>query len=198
MAQENQTPDMFDNYPQSPNPIWFVVVFVVFFSLLSMCSCVTSRVATDTDVQTRWHDSTRVQVVAVYDTTHVVDTTRIVITEQSTSSETADVVFGSGGGTYNTRTGEATNVVGVRTSAEVSELKQTNALLTHELTQARAATDSLAQRLTDYENHTTIDEDVVRTRSAWDTFCSVFTIAALLVGLLAVAIWAIRRFYLHI
>jgi len=129
----------------------------------------------------------------IYDTTHitVTDTTHIEVHSQVTDSNSLVINFGAGGGTYNAKTGEATNVLNVHQVDTHKEQRDSIADLKHQLEIAQAREDSLSQQLTEYEYK--LDEERKKARSGYDKFCSKWFWITLILILIKVAAWVMEK-----
>lgn len=103
--------------------IGIIIAVVLFIIATCVCGCKTpAAVSTHTDVQ----DSARTEVKYVHDTIIRIDTVYInekTVKDSETETETT-IHFGEGGGTYNAKTGDATNVTGVGTKESKKEREQ--------------------------------------------------------------------------
>lgn len=125
--------------------LMWIAAFVTFTLLCLIASgCKPSAaVSTQTDVQ----DSTRIEYRIVHDTIIQHDTVYInekTVKDSETESEMT-IHFGAGGGTYNSKTGDATNVTGVGTKESKREKEQKEHVerLISENTQLRHSLDSV-------------------------------------------------------
>ena len=82
------------------------------------------------------------------------------------------ISFGNGGGTYNAKTGEATNVTAVQQTDTHHEQRDSTAFWRSQYRDELAKTDSLTQQVSDYQYR--LDEERKRARSGYDRFCSWF------------------------
>ncbi len=130
----------------------------------------------------------------IYDTTkvNVIGTVRIGVNQNKTTEEGTQIAFGAGGGTYNSHTGEATNVASVNESRTIHEQKDSIANLRAELNALHVYSDSLAQSVADYKSELAKEREVPK-RSGYDRFCSRwFWITAILL-LLKLACWTMEK-----
>lgn len=118
------------------------IIAFIFACIFTGCKT-PAAVSTQTDVQ----DSTRIEYRIVHDTIIQHDTVYInekTVKDSETESETT-IHFGDGGGTYNSKTGDATNVTGVGTKESKREKEQKEHIerMASENTQLRHSLDSL-------------------------------------------------------
>jgi exosome complex RNA-binding protein Rrp42 (RNase PH superfamily) len=101
------------------NLIWWIIVAVI-VALLMLSACATPKNVTETISK---NDSTKSHVQLVRDTVIIRDTVYINSTtvRDSETNEETTLHFGEGGGTFNTQTGEATNVSNVTQSKSKRE-----------------------------------------------------------------------------
>ena len=163
--------------------VWHIVlvqsiatILLLLLALFSMSGCRSLKSAEKVNVR----DSVAVQTY--YDTSHVTitDTVRVEQRVEVNDSTYLWIQFGDGGGTYNTKTGLATNVSAVSQTSVHSEVRDSLALLTHRLEALQASKDSMAVAVHDYEKEVS-KERALPKRSCYDRFCSWwFWITALL------------------
>ena len=136
-----------------------------------------------------------------YDTTRITftDTLHVTASSESERESDTDIVFGSGGGTYNTQTGEATNVVGVKQSKKEKELQQLVVVQKTTIDKQSAIIDEQKEQITKLEKELEEKQntaDIVPQRKSWDRFCAWYTIISWVLVLLIVAWKLFKRFYL--
>lgn len=124
---------------------------------------------------------------------HWIDSIRFVGSHTVKDDSTNLVIsFGNGGGTYNAKTGEATNVTGVQQTDTHHEQKDSTAFYRSQYRDEMAKTDSLTQQVSDYQYQ--LQEERKRARSGYDRFCSWwFWITAILL-LVKIAAWVMEKF----
>ena len=112
-------------------------------------------------------------------------------TEQTDSSQLV-ISFGQGGGTYNAKTGEATNVSGVQHTTTHAERQDSTAFYKSRFGALSAVTDSLQHEVSNYA--TTLEKErQVPKRSGYDRFCTWwFWITAILL-LIKIAAWVMEK-----
>ena len=162
-----------------------VVLTVILCLLFPSCKSVqvSEKVNVRDSVAIRWHDSIRWQV---RDSLHIIE--HDVTIKDSTG---LTIQFGQGGGTYNAKTGEATNVAGVYQTDTHHEQRDSTAHYRNLAADYQHTCDSLSEacRLwqSDYERAEKNE------RSIYDRFCSWwFWITAILL-LLKLACWVMER-----
>lgn len=155
--------------------------------LMALMSCKTVKVVE----KVNYSDSTVFH--HIYDTTHITinDTVHIEVHSQVTDSNSLVINFGAGGGTYNAKTGEATNVLYVHQVDTHKEQRDSIADLKHQLEIAQAREDSLSQQLTEYEYQ--LEEEKKNARSGYDKFCSRWFWITLILLLIKLAAWVMEK-----
>ena len=124
-----------------------------------------------------WHY--RDSVVTIYNRVTIKDSTGLVIQ------------FGHGGGTYNAKTGEATNVAGVQQTDIHHEQRDSTAHYRSLSADYKHTADSLTNQLTTLQ--TDYEQIFKKGRSGYDKFCSWwFWITALLL-LIKIAAWVMEK-----
>lgn len=164
-----------------------IQVVLIVVAILALVSCKSVKVVE----KVNYRDS----VVVTYhnDTTHVevFDTTHVEIHSSKTTENGTEIIFGEGGGTYNSKTGEATNVVGVKEQASSHEQSDLVADLSSRITMLQASNDSLSSAVSHYQHE--YEEERKNTRSGYDRFCSCwFWITAILL-LIKIAAWVMEK-----
>lgn len=177
--------DVFGNRSGCSRFLWAIILGVgLVVVLASMVSCRSVSVVE----KINWKDSTVLH--HHHDTTHFtfVDTMRVEHHVQVVDSSHLHIQFGPGGGTYNAKTGEATNVAGVTETNVHRELRDSIADLSRRLEIARAVNDSLQQSVSDYKSELAKQRAVPK-QTGYNRFCSWwFWITALLLAALF-ALW---------
>lgn len=179
-------------YPQGNGCGWVIIkctiVVLIGLFILSLVSCRSVKVSE----KVNYRDSTIVH--HVIDTTHieVTDTTHIEVHHVVTTEQGTTITFGQGGGTYNSKTGEATNVTGVQEHSSTTEQEDIIADLRTQLEVYKVTNDSLSQQITNYASELEQEREKPK-RSGYDRFCSWwFWITALLI-LLKLALWICEK-----
>lgn len=131
----------------------------------------------------------------IFDTTkvNVIGTVNIRTNGTKSTEEGTQIAFGAGGGTYNTKTGEATNVASVNESRVIHEQKDSIANLKTDIKIARAYSDSLSQVVSDYKSELAKEREVPK-RSGYDRFCSRWFWITAIWLLLKLACWVMEKF----
>lgn len=144
--------------------------------LFGMCSCASTKNMEKTEVD----ETTTTNITTDTGNVSVTDTEQ---TESHSTKQTEDgteINFGQGGGTYNSKTGEATNVASVKQSSKSTE---TEDLIREQKTQIdafRATTDSLTAQVEHYASEVAKERQMPK-HTGWDRFCTWwFIITALL------------------
>ena len=160
--------------------IGFLFLLCVFF--MSSCKTVgtvSEQVNVRDSVAIQWHDSIRWNVK---DSLHII--TKYV---EKNDSSSLVIQFGQGGGTYNAKTGEATNVAGVSQTDTHKEKADSTAFYRSRYEDITAVADSLSQQCSEYQYQ--LQEERKKSRSGYDRFCSWwFWITAILL-LAFIAFW---------
>lgn len=168
---------------------WIMVGAVVLTVLLCLMfpSCksvqVSEKVNVRDSVAIRYHDSIRWQV---RDSLHIIE--HHVTIKDSTG---LTIQFGHGGGTYNAKTGEATNVAGVHQTDTHHEQRDSTAHYRNLAADYAHTADSIANR---YNTLQTEYEKVSKqTRTGWDRFCSWWFIITAILLIVKVAAWVMEK-----
>jgi len=172
----------------------------VLFAILVAIECAaTSCKSMNMDVNHDVRDS--IILHHVYDTVRVtiIDSVRAEKKGESEKESTTELTFGEGGGTYNSHTGEATNVLSVKQSSKEKELQHQLLNYVHIVDSQAVKIDSLQQAITElhHDEHMEQNTKDITPRSGWDRFCTWWTIGSWILILLAVAWWLFKKFYLH-
>ena len=97
------------------------------------------------------------------------------------------IQFGQGGGTYNAKTGEATNVAGVQHTDTHHQKTDSTAFYRSQYEEMVHTADSLSQQCSDYSRQ--LDEERKKARSGYDRFCSWWFWITFVLLLGVVAFW---------
>jgi uncharacterized protein (DUF3084 family) len=100
-----------------------IICGVVMAILMLFCGCKTTKTTINDKSEIR--DSTSVKTELWQDSTlmNKEEQKTEIKTDKEVTTEDTTITFGNGGGTYNTNTGEATNVSSIKTSKESEKLK---------------------------------------------------------------------------
>ena len=165
------------------------IIAVVLTVILCLCfpSCksvqVSEKVSVLDSVAIRYQDSTRWHV---RDSVHIVE--HHVTIKDSTG---LTIHFGEGGGTYNAKTGEATNVAGVHQTDTHHEQRDSTAHYRNLAADYAHTADSIANRYNTLQ--TEYAKVSKQTRTGYDRFCSWwFWITALLL-VIKIAAWVMEK-----
>lgn len=186
--------DIYDRYRQPPEGCThtFLAYRIAIVLTIVLCLCFGSCASLKSNERVAMRDS--IILHHIYDTTkvNVIGTVHIGVNQTRTTEEGTQIAFGAGGGTYNSKTGEATNVTSVNESRIVHEQKDSIADLKTEINALHAYSDSLAQSVADYKSELAKEREVPK-RSGYDRFCSRwFWITAILL-LLKLACWIMEK-----
>lgn len=116
--------------------------------------------------------------------------------DQHTTTETesgTEIQFGAGGGTYNDKTGEATNVTNVKTNNKTREQEDiiVNQNATIETLHARC--DSLSSQVSTYQRELSEEKERPK-RTGYDRFCSRWFWISAIILLIKIAAWVMEKF----
>ena len=124
---------------------------------------------------------------------HWIDSIRFVGSHTVKDDSTNLVIsFGQGGGTYNAKTGEATNVTAVQQTDTHHEQKDSTAFYRNQYRDEVAKTDSLTQQVSDYQYQ--LQEERKRARSSYDRFCSWWFWVTAVLLVIKIAAWVMEKF----
>ena len=149
-----------------------IIIGIALFIIASIVTgCRAQKSITETHVEQNDSASKRVSMqhdtIIIHDTIYVNEKT---VKDSETETETT-IHFGEGGGTYNSKTGDATNVTGVGTKETKKEREQRERIeqLTHENTTIRNRADSLQTIVNNYSSEAKEDVEPV-TMNGWERF----------------------------
>lgn len=165
------------------------IIALLLWVLFGMCSCASTK----NMEKTEYNDSTRTHIVYDTITVTITDTVRVEVHSKKETEDGTEINFGQGGGTYNSKTGEATNVASVKQSSKSTE---TEDLIREQKTQIdafRATTDSLTAQVSTYQ-HELDEEKTMPKRSGWDRFCTKWFLATAFLLLIKVAVWIMEKY----
>lgn len=159
----------------------------LFWLCISVAGCKTVQVSEKVNVRDsvaiRWQDSIRWNV---RDSVNIIE--HHVTIKDSTG---LTIQFGQGGGTYNAKTGEATNVAGVHQTDTHHEQRDSTAHYRNLAAEYQHTADSIADRYSTLQ--TEYAKVSKQTRTGYDRFCSWwFWITAILL-LLKLACWVMEK-----
>lgn len=101
------------------------------------------------------------------------------------------IQFGQGGGTYNAKTGEATNVSGVQHKESHHEQRDSTDFYRARISDYQHTIDSLSNQMTALQsNYERLEKN---TRSGYDRFCSWWFLITAILLLLKVACWVCEK-----
>ena len=165
-----------------------LISLVLSFIILSMPGCSPVKHIENTSARDSVIYSYRDSIVYDYrDSINFI--TQLVTIFDSTGLQ---IQFAPTGGTYNAKTGEATNVLGVKQTDTHNEKRDSTAYYKSRYEQMCHTADSLRAEVTNYAQQLT-DEKQVPKRSAYDKFCSRwFWITAILL-LIKLAAWVMEK-----
>lgn len=165
---------------------------LIAFSMLTGCKSMQSV------EMVNYRDSVITHVV--YDTIRITitDTTHVEASKESEKESETEIVFGEGGGTYNTETGEATNVQSVKQSSKEKELQQLVMNQQTTIDKQSATINEQQNRITQLEQEVEEKQntaDIKPKRSGYDRFTSwgFWILIVLIVVVIAIRLWT--RFY---
>lgn len=194
ILKERNKMDVYDRYRESPQGCKPVAVTLVIVALLFLAMCATScrSVKTTTIEKVNYRDSIITHVVNDTNRVTITDTIKVEVHTSKQTENGTQITFGAGGGTYNSKTGEATNVIGVTESSKSTEQRDSIADMKHQLDAYQAKCDSLTKRVIAYaKDYQQASEK--SGRSGYDRFCSWwFWITAILL-LVKVACWVMEK-----
>ena len=163
------------------------LVLILLWVLFSMVACKTVQVSEKVNVRDsvaiRYHDSIR---------WHVRDSIRIIEHHVTIKDSTGLFIqFGAGGGTYNAKTGEATNVTGVQQTDTHHEQRDSTAHYRNLVAEYQHTADSLTNQLTTLQ--TEYEKVSKNERTGWDRFCSWWFVITAILLLLKLAAWVMEK-----
>lgn len=167
--------------------IQIVGFIALFWFCIAVAGCksvqVSKKVNVRDSVAIRWQDSIRWQV---RDSLHIIE--HHVTLKDSTG---LTIQFGQGGGTYNAKTGEATNVAGVHQTDTHHEQRDSTAHYRNLAADYAHTADSIANRYNTLQ--TEFEKVSKQTRTGYDRFCTWWFIITALLLLLKLACWVMEK-----
>ncbi len=138
---------------------WFLFCFI------ALCSCKTTK-TTIVD-KSEINDSTRVETTIRQDNTITEQNTekQEEKTEKEVITEDTTINFGEGGGTYNTITGEATNVSSIKSNKETEKLKQELTTLQEKFEQSQNTLQSVRDSIAKVDRDMDLESEIEETYS---------------------------------
>ena len=133
----------------------------------------------DSVVYHRVTDTTRVTVT---------DTTHVEVHSSKTTETGTQIQFGAGGGTYNSKTGEATNVIGVNESSRIEEQRDSIADLKASVSLLQARSDELSEQVHNYSKALEKERTLPK-RTGWDKFKTWWFWITAIILLAIIAFW---------
>ena len=144
------------------------VMRVVLFGLLMaivvlICSCKTTK--TTINDKSEIKDSTSVKTELRQDSTLINQSTekQTETTDKEVTTEDTTIIFGNGGGTYNTNTGEATNVSSIKTNKETERLKTELSTLREKYNQSLSTLQSVRDSIAKIDRDMNLESEVEET-----------------------------------
>ena len=164
-----------------------VIIFGLLMAFLILFfSCKTTK--TTINDKSEIKDSTNVKVELWQDSTLTQQSSEKTqeTSEKEVTTEDTTITFGQGGGTYNTNTGEATNVSSIKTNKESERLKTELSTLKEKYEQAQSTLQSVLDSIANIDRSMDIETEVEETyQASWYWWLA---IGALLILILIVVI----------
>lgn len=186
--------DIYDHYREKRggNNPWVIACVIAALAFLVVCATGCGSVKTRTIEKINWIDSTDIHVV--YDTVKVTitDTVHVEVHTSKQTENGTQITFGQGGGTYNSKTGEATNVIGVTESSKSTEQTDSIANLKHQVEAFQARCDSLAHQMYNYSSEREQTKEKSG-RNGWDRFCTWWFLITAVLLLAKLACWVMEK-----
>lgn len=150
--------------------------------------------------QVRNHDSMSVRVV--HDTVTIVvhDTVTVEVQQSTKTDEGTLIEFGAGGGQYNSKTGEASNVKSVKEQKKSERDTNIRMEWSHAEEQYKATIDSLGTTIHDLQMQLEEKQNTADIRpktSGWHRFLVWWFWCCVAAIVLAAGWWAFKKFYLR-
>lgn len=124
---------------------------------------------------------------------HWIDSIRY-IGQHTVKDDSTNLVinFGPTGGTYNAKTGEATNVSNVQQTDTHHERKDSTAFYKSRYEALSAVSDSLQHQVSDYSSSLEKERQMPK-RTGWDRFCTWWFLITALLLLIKIAAWVMEK-----
>ena len=178
--------DCYDAYREPPQGCGTTIIGIIGIAIIAAIFLFGGCASTKNMDKTEYNDSTRTHIVYDTITVTITDTVRVEVHSKKETEDGTEINFGQGGGTYNSKTGEATNVASVKQNSKSTE---TEDLIRDQKTQIdafHATTDSLTAQVEHYASEVAKERQMPK-RTGLDRFCTWWFIitAPLLLGHLA-------------
>lgn len=144
-----------------------VIIFGLLMAFLILFfSCKTTK--TTINDKSEIKDSTNVKVELWQDSTLTQQSSEITqeTSEKEVTTEDTTITFGNGGGTYNTTTGEATNVSSIKTNKETERLKTELSTLREKYNQSQSTLQSVRDSIAKIDRDMNLESEVEETYQA--------------------------------
>lgn len=164
---------MYEKIKEICQTIWFGIKYggtlvvitcgVVMAILMLFCGCKTTK-TTIVD-KSEINENTNVVEDVKRDSTSTNQTKEETTTtnEKETTKDKTELTFGEGGGTYNSNTGEFTNVVGAKIDSEKEKLKAENKTLNEQYNQTKNEFEAYKDSVNQANNKLDIESEVEET-----------------------------------
>lgn len=187
----------YDPYDESDNPEGCLSMFIAYSIAigLALTLCLLFPSCASSKHMERYSGSDSTIYHHIYDTTHiVVAVTRSVSKHSTTETKSGKhILFGEGGGTYNEKTGEATNVSSVISDTHTNTETDSTALYRAELDAVQTRCDSLSEVCKTYASQLETERTIPK-RTGYDRFTSWWFWVTAILLLLKLAAWIMEKF----
>lgn len=167
-----------------------VIIMLVISAVMSGCKTV------QTSEQVTSRDSTHIEVIhdTIFETVH--DTVYVEVQQSVRTDEGTTIEFGEGGGSYNSKTGEANNVKSVKEQKQTEQDTKIKAEWSHREESYKATIDSLNTTISDLQKE---NEKLQQPKDCNHLRIFLWGLAAGVVAVYLVkfAWWFIKKYYLH-
>lgn len=166
----------------------------IFCAILAFAICNTSCKTVQTQESIKYRDSTTVRVVRDTIRETVFDTVTITVQHSIKTDEGTVIEFAAGGGSYNSRTGEANNVQRVHEQKQAEQNSNLQIDWQHTAEVYKNYSDSLQHSLTNLQaENESLQQATIPTK--WHRFLVWWFVITIASAILTLAWWAVKKFY---
>lgn len=175
-------------------PITYIIINVLSIAIvLIYAACISGCASTKSMDKMEASENNTTQTSGETSQTSQTSNTEV---DQHTTTETengTEIQFGAGGGTYNDKTGEATNVTNVKTNNKTREQEDIIVKQNTTIETLQARCDSLSSQVSTYQRELSEEKERPK-RTGYDRFCSRWFWISAIILLIKIAAWVMEKF----